>query len=187
MPECPTWFLTGRSHPRATLLRTLPQRQSGPRGKRSGDQGYVTTASLVTCSYTSGQAHAVADGESVKMRTVIRSARYALLALVVLFTLTGCGAGASTPATPSAATTEVLSAQEQAFVARARKVVPRLVGDDERLAARGANTCDSAGDGRPEAAVVDQAVQRFSSGSYQVTRGEAQQLVAAARATVCVK
>lgn len=109
------------------------------------------------------------------------------LAPTLVLALAGCGTPdpAVTAPPPTIAQAASLTPAEVAFVAQARRIAPRIVGSDERLAARGADTCTSLTDGRPPAQVVDQAVQRFSSGSYAVTRAEAEQLVAAARETVC--
>lgn len=94
-------------------------------------------------------------------------------------------ASSVTFASEPAAASRPSAAAAAAFVVQARKIAPRIVGDDERIATRGANTCTSLTDGRPVEQAVDQAVQRFSSGSYTVTRAEAAQLVEAARSTVC--
>lgn len=120
------------------------------------------------------------------MRPMITPARAAPAIPFLLVALAGCSTPAPGPAAaPATVEAVALSAQEVAFVARARAAVPRLVGTDERIAARGANTCDSLTDGRPHSQVVDVAIQRFSSGSYTVTRAEAEALVRAAGETVC--
>ncbi|GAA4545653.1 hypothetical protein GCM10023175_25910 [Pseudonocardia xishanensis] len=114
--------------------------------------------------------------------------------LLVPLALSACGGtsssysegytdGASPAATAQAP--EALTTQEAAFVTQARAIAPRIVGDDERLAARASNTCSSLTDGKSDSQITDVAVERFSSGSYQVTRTEAEQLVEAARTTVC--
>lgn len=112
----------------------------------------------------------------------------AVVVALSLLALAGCGSPAPrvpTAAPPTAQPAPAPTAAENAFVTQARKIAPRIVGSDERLAVRAANTCTSLGDGRSHTAVVDQAVDRFSSGSYSVTRAEAEQLVEAARTTVC--
>lgn len=117
--------------------------------------------------------------------------RIVLLPLALLV-LVACSTPSTGPAPavdmaprPSAVQASLTSA-EVAFVERARQVAPQIVGSDERLASRAANTCSSLSEsGKPRSWVVDQAVARFSSGSYTVTRGEAEQLVDAARDTVC--
>jgi len=111
--------------------------------------------------------------------------RILLLAASVL--LTGCGSSTEpmTPPAPAAApsTQEPLTAAEASFVTQAHKIAPKIVGTDERLAARASNTCSSLAESHAKA--IDQAVQRFSSDSYAVTRAQAEKLVEAARTTVC--
>ncbi|OLL70346.1 hypothetical protein Ae168Ps1_6312 [Pseudonocardia sp. Ae168_Ps1] len=108
------------------------------------------------------------------------------LLLVPALGAAGCS-GASAPPSPTSAVPAALSAPEAAFVEQARRIAPALVGSDERVATRGANTCSLLTDGRPQSQVVDTAIKRFSSGSYSVTRDEAEQLVEAARGTVCAE
>jgi type IV pilus biogenesis protein CpaD/CtpE len=114
--------------------------------------------------------------------------RITLLAAVVALLLTGCGS--TPPAALSAVPAQqppapyVLSATEAAFAAQAHRIAPKIVGTDERLASRAANTCSSLSE--PHSKAVDVAVERFSSDSYSVTRAQAEKLVEAARTTVCV-
>jgi len=70
-----------------------------------------------------------------------------------------------------------------AFVEQVATIAPPLAENPERLARRGANSCDSIARG-PEVA-IPQAVERFSGGSYTVTTEEAEAIVNAARQTVC--
>ena len=101
--------------------------------------------------------------------------------------LTGCGSSAEPVTLPAPAvapkTQEPFTAAEASFVTQAHKIAPKIIGTDERLASRAANTCSSLAGSH--AKDVDQAVQRFSSDSYAVTRAQAEKLVEAARTTVC--
>ena len=78
----------------------------------------------------------------------------------------------------------VHSPTEAAFVAQAHRIAPKIVGTDERLASRAASTCSSLSE--PHSKAVEWPLERFSSGSYSVTRAQAEKLVEAARTTVCV-
>lgn len=110
---------------------------------------------------------------------MIRCARYALPVLLVA-ALAGCAAPAAPTVAPAAAG---LSADEAAFVQQARQIAPSLTGSDERIARRGANTCDGLREGRPSATLAAEARERFSPD--QVSSVQAGRLVEAARVTVC--
>ncbi|WP_226353767.1 DUF732 domain-containing protein [Pseudonocardia sp. ICBG601] len=109
-----------------------------------------------------------------------------LIPLAGLALLVSCGSAEPTSA-PAAAPpgSADLTAAEQAFVDEVAGIAPPLAENPERLAGRGANTCDSLGDGRPRDQVVAQAVERFSGGTYTVTADQAAAIVDAAERTVC--
>jgi hypothetical protein len=113
--------------------------------------------------------------------------RITLLTAAVALLVTGCGSTPSAAPTPAPAQQPpapyVLSSSEAAFVAQAHRIAPKIVGTDERLASHAANTCSALSE--PHSKAVDVAVERFSSGSYSVTRAQAEKLVEAARTTVC--
>lgn len=108
-----------------------------------------------------------------------------VLILGSLLVLTGCAAPSPAPtASPSpAAGPDALTPEEVAFVEQVATIAPPLAENPERLARRGANSCDSIARG-PEVA-IPQAVERFSGGSYTVTTAEAEAIVDAAEQTVC--
>ncbi|MCO7195046.1 hypothetical protein [Pseudonocardia sp. McavD-2-B] len=117
---------------------------------------------------------------------MIRFARFAV-PLVAALALAGCG-GEPAPAPESA----TLSDAEAAFVDQAASIVPGHPDDAEGLASDAANTCSSltntdaeTGEPWPRERIVDQAVERFSTGSYPVDADQAGQLVDAAAGTVC--
>lgn len=112
--------------------------------------------------------------------------RFALI-LGALLALAACAAPppALTPSPSPAAGPDALTPGELAFVERVEMIAPPLAENPERLARRGANSCDSIARG-PEVA-IPQAVERFSGGSYTVTTEEAEAIVAAAQETVCAE
>ncbi|QJY45532.1 hypothetical protein [Pseudonocardia broussonetiae] len=110
--------------------------------------------------------------------------RFVLIA-AGLFVLAGCATPSPVPATsaPAPAGPDALTPEEVAFVEQVATIAPPLAENPERLARRGANSCDSIARGLDVA--IPQAIERFSGGSYTVTTEEAEAIVIAAQQTVC--
>ena len=125
-----------------------------------------------------------------------RSVRNALPVVVLALLLAGCASPAvettvpvEVAPAPEATSPDPLTQAELQFVDEVAGIAPALAEAPERLARRAGNSCTDIGTvdaGQPwPSNVVDNAITRFSGGSYTVSTEEAEAILDAARATVC--
>lgn len=107
----------------------------------------------------------------------------ALTGIIIL--TAACGSATPAPPRVPAPTAAPNSDAQAAYLARPEQIDPGLVVNTERAIRRAKNICLDIEQGKNEATVVSNAVQRLSGGNATIDKAQAAQVVELARMHIC--
>ncbi|MGH3768610.1 MAG: DUF732 domain-containing protein [Pseudonocardiaceae bacterium] len=112
-----------------------------------------------------------------------RGASIGTLAGIIL--TAGCGSATPAPSRAPAPTAAPTTDAQTAYLARLEQIDPGLVVNTERAIRRAENICLDIKQGKDEATVVSNTVQRLSGGNATIDKAQAAQVVELAKTHIC--